>query len=113
MFWPLKLLPLVITLMGMAFSIFMYLIKNYIFFYLKKQHNFKFIYRFLIKKWYSDRLVNELISINLLKFSLDYSYTSLDRGLLEFVGPAAISKLTRNILYNSNDLIKFLPKIYY
>jgi NADH-ubiquinone oxidoreductase chain 5 len=113
MFWPLKLLPLVITLMGMAFSIFMYLIKNYIFFYLKKQHNFKFVYRFLIKKWYSDRLVNELISINLLKFSLDYSYTSLDRGLLEFVGPAAISKLTRNILYNSNDLIKFLPKIYY
>lgn len=113
MFWPLKVLPLCVTLSGMAFSIFMYLIKKNIFFYLKKQQNFKYIYKFLIKKWYSDRLVNELISINLLKFSLDYSYTSLDRGLLEFVGPTTISKVTTNILYNSNDLIKLLPKVYY
>jgi NADH:ubiquinone oxidoreductase subunit 5 (subunit L)/multisubunit Na+/H+ antiporter MnhA subunit len=102
-----------VTLSGMFFSIFMYLINKHIFFFLKKQKNFKYFYRFLIKKWYSDRLVNELISINVLKFSLEYPYTSLDRGLLEFVGPTTISKTTTNILYTSGDLAKILNKIFY
>lgn len=89
----------------------MYLINKYVLFFLKKDQKFKFIYRFLIKKWYSDRLVNELISINILKFSLEYPYTRLDRGLLEFIGPTTLSKTTTNVLYTSNDLIKILPKI--
>ena len=113
MFWPLKLLPLVITMCGISFSIFFYLIDNYSLIYLKKNSYFKLIYRFLIKKWYTDRIVNELVVINVLKFCQEYPYKSLDRGLLEFIGPSTISRLTHNISYSSTDLIKVLPKIFY
>jgi NADH-ubiquinone oxidoreductase chain 5 len=113
MYWPLKVLPLCITISGMLFSIFVYLIDKYIFFSVKQNKYFKYIYRFLIKKWYTDRFVNEVISINVLKFCQEYPYKRLDRGLLEFIGPTTISRLTNNILYSSNDLIKILPKTFY
>lgn len=111
--WFLKLLPLLITFSGILFSIFIYLINKNIFFIIKKNKYFKYFYRFLIKKWYTDRFVNEIISINILKFCQEYPYKRLDRGLLEFIGPTTISKFTNHILYSSNDLIKILPKIFY
>lgn len=108
-----KLLPLYITISGILFSIFSYLITKKLFFIIKQNKYFKYLYRFLIKKWYTDRFVNEVISINILKFCQEYPYKRLDRGLLEFIGPTTISKLTNHILYSSNDLIKILPKIFY
>ena len=57
--------------------------------------------------------LNEIISINVLKFCQEYPYKRLDCGLLEFIGPTAISRLTINLLYSSNNLLKILPKVFY
>ena len=60
------------------------------FFQKKQSFYLKLVYSFLLKKWYSDRLVNELLSTGILVFAKNYSYIHLDRGLLEIFGPSEI-----------------------
>ena len=43
---------------------------------------FKSSYYFLLKKWYTDRLVNEVLSLSVLVLVKKYSYNQLDRRLL-------------------------------
>lgn len=112
-YWPFKFLPLLITCIGIIFSCVMYIFKKKVLLNLKKKIQFKHAYQFLIKKWYTDRLVNETVAISMLNFCQEYPYKKLDRGLLEFIGPTTISKTTQIVLYSSNDLIKILPKIFY
>lgn len=88
-----KISPLLITILGCAFSFFIYNINTFFFFFLKKNLNFKYFYTFLLKKWYTDRVVNEIFSLFILKCSLVYIYTKVDRGFLEVVGPSTISRL--------------------
>jgi NADH-ubiquinone oxidoreductase chain 5 len=109
--FSLKFLPLSITCLGFLFSCFMYIYQQKILLKLKKNIKFKHIYQFLIKKWYSDRIINEAIATPILFFCQEYPYQRLDRGLLEIVGPTTISKGTNNILYSSSNLIKFIPKV--
>jgi hypothetical protein len=83
----------------------MYLINNSFFFSLKKYKIFKYIYYYLIKKWYSDRLVNETIGLSFLKFCNNYAYKKIDRGLLEVFGPTIIS-FHLNYFLTSNKFIR-------
>jgi NADH-ubiquinone oxidoreductase chain 5 len=82
-----KLLPLFVTICGVLASYWLYRFGLNNFLDLKKNKNFKFLYTFFNKKWYFDRFYNQFFSQNILSFSLDYSYKSLDRGILEFLGP--------------------------
>jgi hypothetical protein len=66
------------------------ILNNSFFFYLKKYKKLKFIYYYLIKKWYSDRLINQTISLSFLKVCNTY-YKKIDKGLLEMFGPTIIS----------------------
>lgn len=86
-----KNLPLFFTILGSCFSIYLYLVNTSFFFFIKKNILFKSIYFFLLKKWYTDRLVNELFVLSFLKKSKLYFYHRLDRGLLEIMGPTSIS----------------------
>jgi NADH-ubiquinone oxidoreductase chain 5 len=104
-----KIIPLIITLIGVFFSIYFYILNNSFFFYLKKYKNFKFIYYYLIKKWYSDRLINQTISLNFLKVCNTYAYKKIDRGLLEMFGPTILSyNLQVQQQKSTWQLIKFL-----
>ena len=49
---------------------------------------FQTIYNFLSRKWYFDRLYNQVISNSVLSYSLYGLYINIDRGLLEKIGPA-------------------------
>ena len=86
-----KIIPLFITLSGIAFSIYFYILNNTFFFTLKQYKFFKLIYYYLIKKWYSDRLINETLPLNFLKICNIYAYKQVDRGLLEIIGPTLLS----------------------
>ena len=57
----------------------------------------------MIKKWYSDRIINELISVPVLFWSQEYCYTHLDRGLLEIAGPTGLVTITSTSLQNSKS----------
>lgn len=89
--WTLKIMPLIVTLAGILFSLYLYYINNSLLFSLKKSEEFKFFYYYLIKKWYCDRLFNECFSLIFLDFCTKYSYKKLDRGLLEIFGPTSFS----------------------
>jgi len=50
-------------------------------------YGFRAGYGFLAKKWYLDKLYNELLVQHFLGLGYGFSYGSLDRGLLELWGP--------------------------
>lgn len=108
-----KLLPLYTTFFGCFVSTLFYFLIPKLLLKLKKLQLFKFIFYFFIKKWYTDRVINQLISINVLYFGHDYTYKSLDRGLFEILGPSTISKQTKALLFSSKNLALILPKFFF
>jgi proton-translocating NADH-quinone oxidoreductase chain L len=97
-----KLLPLLFSLIGMIFAYFLYCFNLNFLYTIKKTPIFKFIYFFLFKKWYFDRIYTEIISQKVLNLSYNYFYKDIDRGLLEKIGPFNITNL---ILYISKNLL--------
>lgn len=87
-----KVLPLIITILGCFCSLYFYIINTSFFYFLKKNKNFKYFYFFLLKKWYTDRFINETFSLFFLQISKNYMYTRLDRGLLEILGPSSLNR---------------------
>lgn len=85
-----KLIPLISVCKGICFSMFLYIINKEMFIKKKQSFYFKLVYSFLLKKWYSDRVINELVSTVILVFAKNYSYYQLDRGLFEIFGPSEI-----------------------
>ena len=50
------------------------------------------IYIFFNKKWFFDRLQNELLVSFLLKIGYNTTYKLIDKGLIELFGPLGLSK---------------------
>jgi len=95
-----KLLPLIVTLIGAisSFLLYKYFLASY--FVLKLTSLFKLFYNFFNKKWYFDRLYNELFTQNALDSSYQFFYKTIDRGLIEKIGPFGIVNLF-NLFTNS------------
>jgi NADH-ubiquinone oxidoreductase chain 5 len=99
-----KILPLIVTILGASFSYFLYSYQVLNYFLLKKTAIFKWIYTFLNKKWYFDRLYNEFISQNALIFGYTYSFLTVDRGLLERIGPSTITSAASSLTYRMKSI---------
>ena len=56
------------------------------------------------KKWYFDKVYSEFINQSVLKFGYDISYKTIDRGLIEKVGPSGIVQSIRYIVNRINGL---------
>ena len=93
-----KLLPLFISILGTssAYALYSFGLK---FFYRVKTENssFRALYNFLVKKWYFDRIYNEIFVQSILYFSYDFVYKDLDRGLIERMGPLGVIETCSNI----------------
>ena len=92
-----KLLPVSFSLTGafLAFFLYSYELKNL--FLIKKTYYGKKVYQFLNRKWFFDKLYNELISQAAFKFGYNVSYKLVDRGVFEMVGPTGVSKVLSKI----------------
>ena len=99
-----KLLPFILTIIGALSAYFIYVFNIDNFFKLKQTKNFKFIFNFLNKKWYFDKLYNSLISQNILYYSYYVSYKDIDRGIIENIGPMN----SINILNKSTNVLKLI-----
>lgn len=97
-----KIMPLIMTISGAFLSYFLYVFKIEEYYDLKKSKSYKYFYNFFNKKWYFDRFYNELINQNFLISSYDFFYKTIDRGLLEKLGPNGISQS----IYSSSRVIK-------
>lgn len=87
-----KVLPLVVTLLGVGTSFFLYAYNIHEYFSLKKKASFKTIYGFFNKKWFFDRLYNDFLSQTLLHASYLFFYKQVDRGVIEKLGPTGITE---------------------
>lgn len=93
-----KLLPLFFSLLGIYLAFILYNYNILLFFKIKLNIYFYYIYTFFVKKWYIDRLYNRFISQNILSFSVKNAYNNVDRGILEQFGPFGISQNLYNFL---------------
>jgi NADH-ubiquinone oxidoreductase chain 5 len=99
-----KLLPVILSLTGASLAFFLYTFGGEILFKLKISKLGKKIYNFLNKKWFFDKIINEYITQNCLKFGYRVCYKIIDRGIIEILGPLGLSKV---ILKKSKYLYYF------
>jgi len=88
-----KLLPLILSILSffLVYAIYSYYL--YFFYALKKIKSFQYVYTFFNKKWYFDRIYNQYVSQNILNKSYFLTYQTIDRGLIEQIGPYGIINL--------------------
>jgi proton-translocating NADH-quinone oxidoreductase chain L len=93
-----KLLPLLISIAGTFFAYALYSFGLKFFYRVKTENSsFRALYNFLVKKWYFDRIYNEIFVQSILYFSYDFVYKDLDRGLIERMGPLGVIETCSNV----------------
>jgi NADH:ubiquinone oxidoreductase subunit 5 (subunit L)/multisubunit Na+/H+ antiporter MnhA subunit len=100
-----------ISILGASSAYFLYSFGLNSFYNIKKTSTFKLVYNFLNRKWYFDRIYNQLIGQNALSISYHYSYKDIDRGLIEKVGPSGLVD-TVGYIFNSLNTIQSVADIY-
>jgi len=104
-----KIFPVCLSFLGALFAFFIF---NF-YIYFKKVFFFKislignYMYNFLNRKWYFDKLYNYFFSQNILNYGYRYSYQNIDRGILEYFGSVGIYK---TIFFKSNLVLNFYNK---
>jgi ABC-type tungstate transport system substrate-binding protein len=96
------MIPFIITILGVSSAYYLYAfnITNY---YIARTESSTIGWvSFFAKKWYIDRVYNELISQSALSLGLSYFYKDIDRGLIERIGPLGIYDL----IYSISDIVK-------
>mgnify|MGYP000952865794 CR=1 FL=1 len=96
-----KLLPVCLSITGGTLALFFYTFFSKDLYLLKTSTIGKKMYNFLNKKWFFDKFYNEFINQFFLNFGYFVSYKSIDRGLIEMVGPFGLSK---TVLRNSKTM---------
>ncbi len=124
-----QLFPFILSLLGIYISYILYAVHIKKFFILKQNKLFYKIYNFLNKRWYIDRIYNEVIAQFVLYISYHIGYKLIDRGFLEYFGPLSLAHfvtesgykvkqlyiegMSRHFLYVSLILVGGLFAIYY
>lgn len=99
-----KLLPVVLSFMGLFSAFLFYIFKSDLLFYLKISKLGKKIYVFLNRKWFFDKIYNEYIGQFFFNFSYSVSYKFIDRGIFEMIGPTGLSFLVLKIGSNLHKM---------
>nr|YP_011017002.1 NADH dehydrogenase subunit 5 [Lessonia nigrescens]WQB61680.1 NADH dehydrogenase subunit 5 [Lessonia nigrescens] len=88
-----KIFPLCCSVIGGVTSFILYKGYNYNLFLWKTSFLGRKFYVFLNRKWLFDKVYNEVITQQLLDFGYHFTYKSIDRGLIESLGPFGISNV--------------------
>jgi len=102
-----KNIPFVFTCAGAFLSLFLincFGVNKGAIFDFKLQPIPKAFYIFLNKKWHFDQLVNELLTVKIMNFGYSFTFQSLDKGLIERVGP---SGFTASIFNSSSNFTSY------
>jgi NADH-ubiquinone oxidoreductase chain 5 len=86
-----KLVPLVLSLSGAGLAFILYNFGSNLLYNLKISNLGIKLYTFFNRKWFFDKVYNEIITQNLATFAYKHSYQNLDRGIIELLGPNGIS----------------------
>ena len=99
--WFYKSLPVNLSMLGVFSAFFLYTYFFKFLFLLKTSFIGKKIYNFFNRKWFFDKIYNELFGQFFFKFGYSISYKFVDRGIFEILGPTGLtmffSKISSNI----------------
>lgn len=98
-----KIFPILITFLGVLLAFIFYIDYFRELYFLKISKIGRFIYIFLNRKWFFDKLYNEYINQNILLISYLSTYKILDKGVFELFGPYKLTYVIKNF---SNIIIK-------
>lgn len=88
-----KLLPVCLSIFGASLSFFLYTFGNHLLYSWKLSYIGKLFYNFFNKKWFFDKVYNEYVTQSFLSFGYHVSYKTIDRGIIELLGPYGFSRL--------------------
>ena len=88
-----KILPVSLSLFGASLSFILYNFQSSILFSIKTSFFGRKVYSFLNKKWFFDKMYNEIFGQFFFKFGYSMSYKSIDRGTFEIMGPTGLSSV--------------------
>jgi NADH-ubiquinone oxidoreductase chain 5 len=103
-----KLLPVIFSLLGTLSAFILYTVGNKLLYKLKLSFLGKKLYNFLNKKWFFDKVYNEYIVQIFFRFSYFISYKTIDRGIIEVLGPMGLSR----VIYKEASFINNLQTGY-
>jgi proton-translocating NADH-quinone oxidoreductase chain L len=108
-----KNIPFVFTVLGALFSLLLIncfnVNKSYVM-DLKLQPIPKALYVFLNKKWHFDQIINELVVVKIMNFGYLSTFQSLDKGLIERLGPTGF---TVSIFQSSSNFVSYSTGVLY
>jgi NADH-ubiquinone oxidoreductase chain 5 len=104
-----KILPVIFSTFGTIFSIIYYNFFYNTFNVLKNYTIIYYIYNFLNKKWYFDKMYNEFLIQNFISFGYNFTYKSQDRGFLETFGPHGLFLSINSISRRLNKIQTGFP----
>ena len=87
-----KLLPVGLSLTGATLALILYTFSSKGLYVLKTSVMGRKLYNFLNRKWFFDKVYNEFINQTALSFGYFISYKTIDRGIIEMLGPWGLSK---------------------
>jgi len=105
-----KLLPVCLSIFGASLALVLYTFFSKDLYMLKTSILGKRFYNFLNRKWFFDKVYNEYISQAALSFGYFVSYKTIDRGVIEMLGPFGLSK---TVLTNSTYLSRIQTGLVY
>jgi NADH-ubiquinone oxidoreductase chain 5 len=103
-----KLLPVIFSILGAVSAYVLYTVGNKLLYKLKLSFLGKKFYNFLNKKWFFDKVYNEYIIQFFYRFSYFISYKTIDRGIIEVLGPMGLSR----VIYKKASFINNLQTGY-
>jgi len=92
-----KLIPLIFSIGGIICSLFVYFIAYNFTIIAVSNSLFRWIYFFLVKKWYFDLVYNNVFVYKLLSSFYNLTFKLIDRGLIEMFGPLSIVRLINKL----------------
>jgi NADH-ubiquinone oxidoreductase chain 5 len=99
-----KMIPLIFSITGATLALIQYLFFYETLFNLKTNILGRTLYTFLNRKWLFDKFYNEFVSQVVLNMAYKQTYQSMDRGLLEFLGPQGVSHCTYYLSLNNRNV---------
>lgn len=99
-----KWLPVIVSLSGAILSILLFHWGKGFLFDLCIQRVGRNSYVFLNRRWFFDRLQNDLIASVVLRLGYDTTYKIVDKGVIEIVGPKGLSFLTMSFSKQVSNL---------
>jgi len=99
-----KLLPVVLSILGASSSYFLYSYGSNTLYQLKTSSFGLKLYTFLNRKWFFDKVYNEVVGQFFLYAAYHWTYKQVDRGLIESLGPFGLSRLVSKVAYTLKQL---------